>query len=157
MISPSHLTLFQWSLCSELKHSAPPLNYPVDRKACIEHWHHFNLWRKSRKKNKFYENKSYHWFLIMNSSKLNLTFNHKFSWTLSFAEGVDRDYLIFAAVLGSHSEDIHGAHTNCVGDVVVVVWVDADVVQVPGNSGCGASSDSACHEELVTFRRGVDF
>lgn len=89
--------------------------------------------------------------------KLNLTSNNKFSRTLCLAKTVDCNNFIFTTVLWSDSKNVHGAHAKWVGDVIVVVWVDADVVQVPGYSGRRASSDSTCHVELVAFRWCVHF
>lgn len=91
-----------------------------------------------------------------NFNKLSLTSHNKFSGTLCLAQRVDCNNPIFTAVLFADSENIHGAHTKWVGDVIVVVWVDADVVEVPRHSGRRASSDSTCHVELVTFRWCVD-
>lgn len=44
-----------------------------------------------------------------------------------------------------------------VGDVVVFVRVDANVIQVPGYNGRRASPDSTGHVQLITFRWCVDF
>lgn len=87
----------------------------------------------------------------------NLTFHNKFSGTLCLAERVDCHDFVFTAVFWPDSQNVHGAHTKRVGDVIVVVWVDADIVQVPWYTGCRASSDSTRHVELVAFRRCVDF
>lgn len=88
---------------------------------------------------------------------MNLTFNNKFGGTLCLATGVDRKNFIFTTVLRPDSENVQGAHAKGVGHVVVVVGVDADVVQEPGYIGGGTSSHSASHKELVTVGWCVDF
>lgn len=40
---------------------------------------------------------------------------------------------VISIVLGAHPQDHHGAHATGVGDVVVGVCVEADVVAVPGD------------------------
>lgn len=89
--------------------------------------------------------------------QFNLTSNDKFRRALRLAERVDGDHFTDAAVFWSDSEDVHGAHAKRVGDVVVVVKVDADVVQVPGHSGRRAPPHSTRHVELVSCRWCVDF
>lgn len=85
-----------------------------------------------------------------------LTFDNKFSSTLSLSKRVDCHHFVFAAVFWSHAENVQGANAKRVGDVIVFVRVDADVIQVPGHARRGASADGTRHVELVSFRRSVD-
>lgn len=85
-----------------------------------------------------------------------LTFDYKFSWTLCMAQSVDSNNLIFTTVVWPDSENVHGAHSIRIGEIKVVVRVDADIIQVPGDCRCWASSNSTCHENLITFRGCVD-
>lgn len=87
---------------------------------------------------------------------LGLTLNHKFSGALCLAQGVHSHHFVLPTVLGVDSEDVHGADAVGVGDVVVVVRVDAGVVEVPHDAWRRAAPDSTGHEELVAFRRGVN-
>lgn len=86
-----------------------------------------------------------------------LTSNKDFSSALCFAERVESHDFVFTVVSRSDSENVHGAHAARVGDVVIFVRVDADIVQVPGHTGCGAPTHGTGHVQLVTFGWAVDF
>lgn len=89
-------------------------------------------------------------------SLVTLTFDNKFRGALSLAKRVDRDHLVFATVFWLYAENVQGANAKRVGDVIVFVRVDADVIQVPGHSWRGTSADGTRHVELVSFRWSVD-
>lgn len=86
-----------------------------------------------------------------------LTSNSDFSSALCFTERVESNDLIFTVVSRSDSENVHGAHTARIGDVIIFVRADADIVQVPGHTGCWAPAHGACHVQLVAFGWTVDF
>lgn len=44
-----------------------------------------------------------------------------------------------------------------IADIIMLIRVDADAIQVPGNMWCGATSDSTGHVALVAFWWSVDF
>lgn len=79
------------------------------------------------------------------------TFDDKFSWTLHSAQIVLCDDGVIPAVLGPDFEYHHGADPTCVGDVVVSVGVEADIVSVPGNMGFGVSCHRAAHVALIAL------
>lgn len=87
---------------------------------------------------------------------VNLTFDNKFRCTLCLAKRVDRNHFVFTTVFRSDAENVQRANAKRVGDVIVFVRVDADVIQVPGHSRRGTSADGTRHVELVSFRRSVD-
>lgn len=93
----------------------------------------------------------------MQSDDITLTFDADFSGTLRSSECVDCYHLVFPAVIWAYSENVHGADAMGIGDVVVFVAIDTDVVQVPEDIGRGTTTDSTGHETLVAFWWSMDF
>ena len=79
----------------------------------------------------------------------------EFSGALHSAQRVLRGNGVLPVVLGAHPQDDHGAHAAGVGDVVVGVGVEADVVAVPGDAGLGVPRDGAGHVALVRLGAAV--
>lgn len=79
------------------------------------------------------------------------TFDNKLSWTLHSAQIVLCHDGVIPAVLGPDFEYHHGADPTCVGDIVVSVGVEADIVSVPGNMGSGVSCHRAAHVALIAL------
>lgn len=59
---------------------------------------------------------------------------------------------VLSVVLGAHPQDEHGADATCVGDEVVGVSVNADVIAVPCDVRCRVSTDGTAHVTLVALR-----
>lgn len=64
---------------------------------------------------------------------------------------------VISTVLCPDFEYHHGAHPTCIGDVVVSIGIEADVVSVPGNMGSGISCHRTTHVALVAFWTVVHF
>lgn len=79
------------------------------------------------------------------------TSNNEFSGTFCLAKWVDCNDFVFSAVLWPHSENIHAAYAEGVGDVVVAVRVDTLIIEEPGHGGCWEPSHGTRHVDLVTF------
>lgn len=60
-------------------------------------------------------------------------------------------HLVLPVVLGPNPKDKQGAHSAHVGDVVVWVCVQADVVAVPRHSGHWIALHRAAHAALVAL------
>lgn len=84
-----------------------------------------------------------------------VTLDVKFGGAFRFAEGVDRLDFILSVVLGGDPEDVQGADSVGVGDVVVAVGLQAGVVEVPCDVGLGKAAHGAGHVALVAFGVGV--
>lgn len=62
---------------------------------------------------------------------------------------------VLAHVFGPHSKNQQGTHPAGVGDVVVGVCVQADVISVPGDPRFGVARHRTAHVALVAFGRVV--
>lgn len=62
---------------------------------------------------------------------------------------------VLAHVFGPHSKNQQGTHPTGVGDVVVGVCVQADVISVPGDARFGVARHRTAHVALVAFGRVV--
>lgn len=62
---------------------------------------------------------------------------------------------VLAHVFGPHSKNQQGTHPTGVGDVVVGVCVQADVISVPGDPRFGVARHRTAHVALVAFGRVV--
>lgn len=71
---------------------------------------------------------------------------------LCYPESVLNDDLVLPGVLGSNPEDEYGAHSAHIGNMVVGVCVQADVVAVPRHTWHGVAFHCAAHAALVTLR-----
>jgi len=67
------------------------------------------------------------------------------------------EHFVSPVVSGSHRQYEQGADSTHVGDVVVGVGVQADVVVVPRHSWSWISPNRAAHVALVTLRSGTRF
>lgn len=85
------------------------------------------------------------------------TFNNKFSWTLHSAQRVFCYDFVISTVLGPNFEYNHGTDSTCIGDVVVSVGIEADIISVPGNMGSGVSCHRTTHVALVALWTVVCF
>lgn len=65
------------------------------------------------------------------------------------------DDFVLSVVFGAHSQDKHGADAACVGDEVIGVGVDTDVIAVPCDVRCRVSFDGTAHVTLVALRAAV--
>lgn len=84
-----------------------------------------------------------------------LTLDGQFGGALCPPQGVLCDDGVVSGVFGAHSQDEHGAHATGVGDVVVGVCIEADVISVPGDMGGWIPSYSTAHVALVALGSGV--
>lgn len=81
----------------------------------------------------------------------------QFSRTLCSPHGVLRHHLILPGVLGADPEYEHGAHSVGVGDVIIGVGIQTDIVAQPCHVRRGVSFYSAAHVALVALRSRVQF
>lgn len=84
-----------------------------------------------------------------------VTSDSELSGALCHPQRVVCNDLVLSNIFGAHSEDEHGADTTCVGDVVVGVSVEADVVVEPCDVWPGVPSHSTAHVALVALRRSM--
>ena len=85
------------------------------------------------------------------------TLNNQFRCALHSAQIIFRFDRVISTVLGPDFEDHQGADPAGVGDVVVGVGVEADVVPVPGDIGSGISRHCTTHVALVLLWAVVRF
>lgn len=71
------------------------------------------------------------------------------------SEGVLGADAVLAHVSGADAKDQHGANATGVGDVIVGISVEADVIPIPRDVRFGISLHSTAHVALVAFGRGV--
>lgn len=85
------------------------------------------------------------------------TVDCEFGGALCPAQGIVCDDFVLSSVLGSNPQYKHGADPTGVGDKIVGVGVEADVVAVPCDMRCWVPSDSTAHVALVALRGAVRF
>lgn len=84
-----------------------------------------------------------------------LTFDTEHGGALCPTQRVLRGDAVLADVFGPHSQDQHGANPTRVGDVVVGIGVQTDVIAIPCDTRLGVAAHRAAHVAFVAFGRGV--
>ncbi len=67
------------------------------------------------------------------------------------SKGVLRGDGVLPHVFGAYVENQHGANSTCVGDVIVGVSVQADVISIPRDTRFGISLHSTAHIAFIAF------
>lgn len=85
------------------------------------------------------------------------TIDSQLSGALCPAKEVLCNDFVLSRVLGSNPQYEHGANTIGVGDEVVGVGVEADIIAEPCDMGCWVPSHGTAHVTLITLWSGVHF
>lgn len=86
-----------------------------------------------------------------NQRCFSLTFHAEDGGALGLPEGVLCSDGVLPHVFGAHAENQHGANAAGVGDVIVSISVEADVIAVPRDARFGVSLHRAAHVALVAL------
>lgn len=82
---------------------------------------------------------------------LSVTFDTEHGGALCPSQRVLRCDGVLAHVFGPHSQDQHGANPARVGDVIVGIGVQADVISIPRDTRLGVAAHRAAHVAFVAF------